>query len=205
MVNVLTLFCSLSFLCFLKTVRIFFRELSLKPWLFDFLLFQSLFGVDDWLRGFFWSNSWKTISVIFLKKALDSPNFFDFFKSEMYILETRRFGCWIHLKLVTFMEIIAVTDYKKLYMRLKQFSKNKYIAIWLVVLKTIYINRRIRPFTLLYILFPSSRSPHSCFSIAKYAVIGQKPFRRPSRFSPFFHNLSEWGHIDFFNKPLETV
>ena len=84
------------------------------------------------------------------------------------------------------MEIIAVTDYKKLYMRLKQFSKNKYIAIWLVVLKMIYINRRIRPFTLLYILFPSSRSPHSCFSIAKYAVIGQKPFRRPSRFSPFF-------------------
>ena len=54
------------------------------------------------------------------------------------------------------MEIIAVTDYKKLYMRLKQFSKNKYIVIWLVVLKTIYINRRIRPFTLLYILFPSS-------------------------------------------------
>ena len=35
------------------------------------------------------------------------------------------------------METIAVTDYKKLYMRLKQFSKNKYIAIWLVVLKTI--------------------------------------------------------------------
>lgn len=54
------------------------------------------------------------------------------------------------------METIAVTDYKKLYMRLKQFSKNKYIAIWLVVLKTIYINRRIRPFTLLYKLFPSS-------------------------------------------------
>ena len=103
------------------------------------------------------------------------------------------------------MTLLSLWSYVILCGYLKQFSKNKYIAIWLVVLKTIYINRRIRPFTLLYILFPSSRSPHSCFSIAKYAVIGQKPFRRPSRFSPFFHNLSEWGHIDFFNKPLETV
>ena len=176
MVNVLTLFCSLSFLCFLKTVRIFFRELSLKPWLFDFLLFQSLFGVDDWLRGFFWSNSRKTISVIFLKKALDSPNFFDFFKSEMYILETRRFGCWIHLKLVTFMEMIAVTDYKELYMKLKQFSKNKYIAIWLVVLKTIYINRRIKPFTLSFIAFSGIQSPHSCFFNSKVCGNRSKAF-----------------------------
>ena len=55
-------------------------------------------------------------------------------------------------------------------------------------------------YTIPFIAFSGIRSPHSCFSIAKYAVIGQKPFRRPSRFSPFFHNLSEWGYIDLFNK-----
>lgn len=57
------------------------------------------------------------------------------------------------------MEMIAVTDYKELYMKLKQFSKNKYIAIWLVVLKTIYINRRIKPFTLSFIAFSGIQSP----------------------------------------------